>query len=537
MATKRRLSPTLEWTGGLLALPGHITGEGTPFRPEALLWLDEQELVLESTLGRPGEVLDQACASLAAAIESAGRAPQRLRVAHAELAARLRAGYPRIEVICAATPEVDAAFEALCEAMTEPADAHQSYLSDDVGPDAMASLFRAAAALYRAEPWATVPDDQALIAFSIPQLDVHDAVVSVIGQMGQSFGLVWFADTADFEAYAAANPALQRGERPPLPEHLALNFEPSDELTPELCNEVAEHQWEIAGDDAYPWLIAIEPDLVARSPSAAEVAEAEALARALTIALAEPAPLLNAWRGGEPVTRALRVPTSAGELEITLRVPHHESRKSTAALLEALRSLEQERNGDGYLDLDRLAPLQDDLMALLATAPEAEDIDIGFCRLVLDLAADYGNATVASLRPRTLDELLFETIPRKVSIGPSAAGEIIAATRGLLRFLGREFGLVNAGACLAVLDDDAVPRLEAYLSDRSMFGMAKSMFMGGGATGHGVGAPRGPAESIYALERPSPSPPTPTRADAAAARAKKAAREAERKARKRNRSR
>ena len=66
MRTKKR---GVEWVGGLISLPAYVTGEGEPYRPETLVWLSDQGAVLGSTVGKPGEVLAQACESLQGAME------------------------------------------------------------------------------------------------------------------------------------------------------------------------------------------------------------------------------------------------------------------------------------------------------------------------------------------------------------------------------------------------------------------------------------------------------------------------------------
>ena len=43
MARKKK---GIEWVGGIAVMPGYVTGEGEPYRPEALLWLDNRQLVL-----------------------------------------------------------------------------------------------------------------------------------------------------------------------------------------------------------------------------------------------------------------------------------------------------------------------------------------------------------------------------------------------------------------------------------------------------------------------------------------------------------
>ncbi|HQP37470.1 MAG TPA: hypothetical protein PLI95_19935, partial [Polyangiaceae bacterium] len=162
---------------------------------------------------------------------------------------------------------------------------------------------------------------------------------------------------------------------------------------------------------------------------------------------------------------------------------------------------------------------------------------------VMDFAAGYFNSTIATLGPRELREIVFDIIPRKVSIDASAASWIIEENRAFYAFLKREFGLEQADACLRVLGGDAVKKLEAALSDTSKFGMAKSLFMGGRTAGFDIDS----KEGIEAWMRTMQSQPLPASVrlpslgsparpqDRAAARAKKNARKGARKARKKNR--
>jgi hypothetical protein len=153
-ARKKRTG--MEWVDGLVSMPGYVTGEGEPYRPQALSWMAADGAVLGHTVGRPGELVERACESLRSTIQRPMRgrphAPDRVRVASPELAEALRAGSSGVEVVCAPTPEIDALFAAMRERMGEDAEAEQSYLSPDVDPRAIAAFFRAAAALFRAEP-------------------------------------------------------------------------------------------------------------------------------------------------------------------------------------------------------------------------------------------------------------------------------------------------------------------------------------------------------------------------------------------------
>lgn len=313
-------------------MPTYVTGEGEPYRPEALFWMGAEGAVLGSTVGKPGEVLGLASNSLrdtiARPIWGHPHSPQRVRVASPELASALRNGHPGLDVDLAPTPEIDAVLAATREKMGEGVQTERSYLSPEIGPGAVAALFRAAAALFRAKPWQTVPNDQSLISVTIEELGLNKAALLVIGQMGESMGLVLFASVDDFEAYVDSAEAMQRGEKPAMPPHFALHFDRGAELGAALRKEIAEHQWEVAGADAYPWLVAVDEDLVTRPPTAQEVTMAEAIAIALPKVLSDKQPLLAAWNGGEPVAqtvtvRALRIPdvSSASVSPVNARSP------------------------------------------------------------------------------------------------------------------------------------------------------------------------------------------------------------------------
>lgn len=329
----------VEWLGGIVSLPSFVTGEGEPYRPEALLWADSKGTVIGTTMGKPGELLALAAESLRETIVRPmfGRPqlPERVRVASSALADALRAGHSGLEIVCAPTPELDSFVSALLEKMDGGDEDERSYLSSELEPAAVGAFFRASAGLYRAKPWTVVPSADSLISVSIAELAVTNVALSVIGQLGQSQGFILFSGSDDFDAFLAAAEAIQEGEEPWMPPHFALNFEADADLSPVQRLEVAEQQWELADADAYPALLPVDEDLVARPPTARELTIAEALGLALPRLLEEKAALMAAWDGGEPVARTISVVTHAGELEVLLRVPceAHENLERPAARL------------------------------------------------------------------------------------------------------------------------------------------------------------------------------------------------------------
>jgi hypothetical protein len=537
----------IEWIGGIVLMSSYITGEGEPYRPEALFWMGAEGAILGITLARPGALLPMASECLQSTIEKPrhGRphAPTRVRVASAELAGVLRAGHPGLDVVCAPTPELDEMLAMMREGMDRGGGGEQSYLSPDIGPEAVASFFRAAAGLFRAKPWKIVPSDQSLFSVTIEQLGVRDAAMSIIGQMGQSLGLVLFSGLDDFEAYLEAADAMAHDKEPEMPPHLALNFERGAELSPKLRKEIAEHKWEVAAANAYPWLVAIDEELVARPPTAREVTMAEAIALALTNVLTEKKALRSAWKGGEPVARALSVDTHQGAIEVFLRAPYMRAPFVFDASHDILADLAALARQDDEVDPEAREPLEEELVRRFAASPEAKDLDeIQACRFVMDFAADYFGATIATLGASELREIIFGIIPRKVSIDAAEARWIIEENAAFYRFLKREYGLKQADPCLRVLAGDAVKNLEAALSDSSHFGMAKSLFMAGREAGFDMESREG-IEAWMRSVQGMPLPPSvrlpslglPLPASKKAAKAKKNMRKAARKARRRKR--
>ncbi len=547
--SRRPEKPTgVEWVGGIVSMPAYVTDEGEPYRPEALVWMGADGPVLGFTTAKPGELLAMAAENLQSTIDEPlyGRphAPSRVRVASSDLAEALRDGHPGIEIVCAPTPELDGMLEMIREKMDEEGAGQESYLSSDIEPAAIASFFRAAAGLFRAKPWEVLPSDQSLFSVTIEQLGVRDAVISVIGQMGESMGFLLFSSLDDFEAYFIAVAGMDRGVEPEIPPHFILIFERGAELPPELRKEIARHQWEVAAAEAYPWLMAIDEDLVARPLTADEVTMAEAIAVALTNLLADHKALRTAWRRGKPISRTFSVDTHRGEIDITLRATYMHTVRSDPTD-DILSDLARLSGDDGFIDPELRGPLEDMLMHIFVASPEGKDIDeIQACNFVMDFAANYFGATIATLGSSELREIVFDLIPAKVMMDASDARGIIEELRAFYGFLKREYDLKQADACLEVLGGTAIEKLEAALSDSSKFSMAKSLFMAGREAGFDVETEEGIEAWMQAVQG-KPLPPSvrlPSLGKRPAARkaAKKASRnkrKAARKARKKKKKR
>jgi hypothetical protein len=338
MARKRVTEP-VEWIAGVVSLPAYVTGEGEPYRPSLVFWVSADGFVLGMEVpGRsatPAQIAQSFHATTRSPMVGAPHVPGRVRIASPEIAAGLRAALgPKVEIVCAPTPEIDAILATMRERMaaTDPNEneAKDTYLDPGISAEAMASFFRTAARLYRAAPWNALPGDAYLIGVTIEASGVRDAVVSVIGRLGESFGFLLFGSYAAYEAYVEVVAELSAGQRPRLPRHLALNFDAGSELSPARRKEISAHRWEVAGARAYPWVVVVDEDIIARPPTADELTLVEAIAGGLA-ALVESEPRLDKAFEGAPVIQTSTVPTGAGPVEVTLAAPHDAGGRKTPA--------------------------------------------------------------------------------------------------------------------------------------------------------------------------------------------------------------
>jgi hypothetical protein len=489
MPSKTKRKP-IEWLGALFTITGD-TGEATM---ESLFWFGPDGALLGETTAPVGEGASSAVASLrstmAAPMTGRPHRPDRVRIASPEVAEFLRAGQSEVEVVCAPTPEVDARVAALRAQASGKGP--PSYLRMDADPVQVGDFCRAAASLFRAKPWKTVPNHMCLVAVDIPALSLYDGVLSVVGQQGDRPGLLLFSSLDDVDAYGEACEALAAGEDTPPPPHLALSFSRAADLKPSLIREIESHHWPVASRAAYPLLEAVGDDFQVWPPSALDLSTCAAICRALVKALRDEAKLAAAWEGRAPFVRSLLVSTSAGDVEVQLRAPYPEpgaARELPGDLLGALAALA--RRG-GELDPVAREPLEAELVRQFAASPEAQALPhVEWCHLLMDLAAGYFEATVATLSATELRRLVFELIPRKVSVDASAARPMIEEYRAFYTFLGRAFGLTQAPACLKVLGGQAAKKLEAAMSNPRAFGMGKALFMMARDAGFEVGTESG----------------------------------------------
>ncbi len=543
VANTARSAATPRWSGGIAELPAFVEDSGRSYRPLAVLWLDERGLVIGTNLSSPDDDINQLaldCLQRAMVQPNIGepQRPAHITVNDATLATFLGAQLDGIEVVHGDTPALQEAFDGISGAMGA-GDVEPAYLDTGLSTARIAAFFEAAAALYRSAPWQTVPHDACLVGVTIEALGVHNAVLSVIGQMEQSYGLSLFVDMPDYMRYQIAADAMRTGGEPDIPPHCVLSFEAGAQVSDVIRREVAEHGWPVADAHGYPVFFNPDRDNLLRPMDRNDIAVFEALCRALPTVLEHPETLIHGWDDVKDFETRVKVESLGETVTVKLFAP-------------ASFSAAYKTQGPGdYLmvDLALLAhtaaepsfeanqELCDELLAEFLISPEDQngEDEVSILKPLLELAFLYQSATIATLQAGALEELLFEIIPRKVMVPPSSAGTIIAECSQFYHFLKRRYGLIQADACLQMLGAGATERLAEALSDTGGFGPGKAALAEGMAPSiPGLHLPPGFDTSGFgsAFDGPTGHAPSGKPADP---RSKKKKRKAARKARKKNR--
>jgi hypothetical protein len=142
------------------------------------------------------------------------------------------------------------------------------------------------------------------------------------------------------------------------------------------------------------------------------------------------------------------------------------------------------------------------LMEAFVESPEAEAFEeqygeVGWAYHFIEFGLSYVGETPATMTVRGANELLYEVFPRKMSVEPEAATEIVAELRAFWRFLHRQYALPRAAKILEdTLGHGAEKRLERELSNPANYGMAKSFFMMGQKLGFDMTTEEGTSQGL-----------------------------------------
>jgi hypothetical protein len=258
-----------EWAVDVVPAPGHFreAPDGTSL---AMVMAGEWVAHTEVLSHRPAGVAERA-RDLAAAVNAAARAlgvlPERVEAPNrdvvAELGRQLEGRGITVEV-GSSEHLAEAIDTALAHADPSPARGRMTvaltWRETEATPEELRDFHEAAAAFFTAAPWNAEATEGPLL-LELPREDLAELglsdrtewAASVMGAMGESFGVVLHSQPDDLADILTANDPLQASLEG-IGFALTVDFDRKSELTRTMQREIAAAGWPVAGPRAYPRL-------------------------------------------------------------------------------------------------------------------------------------------------------------------------------------------------------------------------------------------------------------------------------------------
>ena len=154
----------------------------------------------------------------------------------------------------------------------------------------------------------------------IPALGVDGACLSIIGQLGQSLGVLIFPSRHAFEQFleAAANSDPEQPRAAFGAGVLSLTFHNATHLPPAMRREAMQHGWPVESPDAYPLVAHRDPDGIPHPLVERDVETVAACALALRAFLTKHAAIFKA----DPFTPVCESYFDDEDREVRFTVPY-----------------------------------------------------------------------------------------------------------------------------------------------------------------------------------------------------------------------
>jgi hypothetical protein len=174
----------------------------------------------------------------------------------------------------------------------------------------------------------------------------------------------------------------------------------------------------------------------------------------------------------------------------------------------------------GEIDYDAAQAYCQRAVEAFSQSAEAQQVvdrygGLAWVSMLLDFGIQYLGEIVERMTVGSVEEFVFDYVPRKVSTEPESAAAIIYELAMFWQYLDRAYQLPEAKSIVERLKTDGLAgELEAELSNPENFGMAKSMFMMGNRAGYDMTSEAGLAEyikdfnqSLDSVDDPDAAPP------------------------------
>ncbi len=282
------IEPGEVWQVDARAMPTWVTGEGTPYRPWAVLVIRRNDDYILACLAEeerpPAETMWRAVAQ---AICQPGvgepHRPAAIEVASDEQHKALTPYTEPAGVDCVVVGQlehVDHAIDSMAEQLSRGEGPPSLLDTPGIQLPQIASFYAAAAEYYRRRPWQSVPGDT-IIKVQCDKFESGTWYAVVMGQSGMQQGLAVYEDLDALQMMMGGDSS--DAENAHGMSAMSLMFSEAFEMPLGDLDAAEKHRWPVAGPEAYPLVLRINPGCAIRPPLGWELQILEGCLRTIPI--------------------------------------------------------------------------------------------------------------------------------------------------------------------------------------------------------------------------------------------------------------
>ena len=283
--------PKETWQGGLSRMPAWVQDQDhAPYRPWIACWVSLATKLIHVTEPAPAEEINfetayKAFVDFACNEELAGYRPGKIQVKDPALAEHLSGVLAEAHISVEQRAKLfilDEMIADMAEHVAGQPSVPAALDQKGVSIEAMHAFAEAASSFYQARPWVRLTDAD-LIRIESPHIERSLQYFVVLGAGGQTYGLAFFDSVSQFESL------IGQGDHPALvaEKYWSVFFGPITELPFGDADLWEDHDLPVAGENAYPVAIRLEPKGKQKRPGPHVLAFLEGLMRSIAVTTEE----------------------------------------------------------------------------------------------------------------------------------------------------------------------------------------------------------------------------------------------------------
>ena len=274
------------WQADMRPLPTWVTDEGQLYRPWLVIVANRTEgLVLVHRMTQERPPIESLWEAVVQAIRQPmvgdPHRPSMVEVGSAEHHEALRSYLDRAGIECvtvARLEHMDAVIDDLAQHLAEPGEFPSLQDVPGLLPAQTESFYTAAARFYRQRPWQKVLGDT-IIKIECDKFHSGPWYAVVMGQSGVQQGLAIYEDLPALQRMMAGGATEEETSREM--SALSMMYSEAFEIPVRDLDAQERHGWPVAGPEAYPLVLRVNPGLAMRPPLAWELELLEGCLRSI----------------------------------------------------------------------------------------------------------------------------------------------------------------------------------------------------------------------------------------------------------------